>query len=87
MPLASPDFEVFSQKKKKKKGLKGKMLLFALDFEVFSKKKAFAIQRSDFTREWLITADLFQISLIIFICTVLRPTKEDLIVSKKPCLS
>ena len=67
------------------------LTVFSPDFEVFPKKikkKVFMIQRASFTRKWLITVfGLFEISLIIFIRTVLRPTKQDLFVCRKPCLS
>ena len=65
------------------------MPLFSPDSEVISrKKKVFTIQRADFTCKWLITVfGLFQISLIMFMCTVIRLSKEDLFVCRKPCLS
>ena len=79
-----PDFEVLS----KKESLQGKMALFFTNSEVIFKRnkiKVFTIQRADFTCKKLITVfGLFQISLIIFICTVLRPSKEDLFVCRKP---
>ena len=112
LTLFSPDFEVFYQKRQKKKiyrakchyflrifevlfkkSPQGEMPLFSTDFEVISKnkkikKRVFTMQRADFTRKRLIIVfDLFQISLIIFICTVFRPTNEDLLVCKKLCLS
>ena len=74
-------FEVISEKKKE--GLQGKMASFFPSFEVLSKKKK--KKRSSGQNGLLITIfGPFSISLIIFICTVLRSQMKTCLFVENP---